>query len=96
MSCDPNPWKEALLRSSIRHGHKFYEDDPEKSLEEARVALTEMEIQYRVDQQTDFLEGEIRDLEQENADLKNDRDDMFVEIKNLKETIKSMTEGKTT
>lgn len=93
MSTDSNPWKEAILRSSIRHGHKFYEDDPEKSLEEARVAIWEQEVNERVERHTDHLESEIRDLEQEVDDLENERDDLFIEIKKLKETIQSMKQG---
>lgn len=96
MSCDPNPWKEALLRSSIRHGHKFYEDDPEKSLREAMVTLQEQEIHDRVEQQTSYLESENRELERENVDLEDERDRLYVEIKDLKAAIKSMKEGKTT
>jgi len=78
-----NPWKEALLRSSIRHGHKFYEDDPEKSLKEACVALTEMEFQERVDRATTSLNGEIDDLEIENSKLED-------QVENLIETLKQI------
>lgn len=29
-----NPWKEVVLAHSIRHGHPFWEHDPERSLKE--------------------------------------------------------------
>ena len=29
-----NPWTEAVLAHSIRHGHPFWEHDPERSLKE--------------------------------------------------------------
>ncbi len=29
-----NPWMEAVLAHSIRHGHPFWENDPERSLKE--------------------------------------------------------------
>jgi SMC interacting uncharacterized protein involved in chromosome segregation len=72
VSTDSNPWKEAILRSSIRHGHKFYEDDPEKSLEEARATLLEQEIRDRVEQQTESLNDEVHDLECENTRLEDE------------------------
>lgn len=88
MSGDPNPWKEALLRSSIRHGHKFYDDDPEKSLEEARVALLEQEIRDRVEQQTESLNDEVHDLERENSRLEDQVDKLTQVLKDIQEISK--------
>jgi len=91
VSTDSNPWKEAILRSSIRHGHKFYEDDPEKSLREARATLLEQEIRDRVEQQTESLNDEVHDLECENTRLEDEVYKLRLALQEIQELSKEAT-----
>jgi len=95
VSTDSNPWKEAILRSSIRHGHKFYEDDPEKSLEEARVVLSETEIRDRVKAQTKACEEEAQDAMDKAWMMEQRYEKVIARLAAIKKLL-SETESKTT
>lgn len=87
-----NPWKEAILAHSIRHGHPFWEHDPERSLKGVKnLVLTE-----RWDAERDDLYRQLRDeaadAEDEAQRLSDRLDDIVAEAgcKNDSEAIEKI------
>lgn len=62
-----NPWKEAILAHSIRHGHPFWEHDPERSLKEVVGSIKKRHFDDWESATVEDLQNCIRSTEEDAA-----------------------------
>ena len=72
-----NPWKEAVLAHSIRHGHPFWEHDPERSLKEVIGSIHKRDFEDWESQEVKSMRDDLRRAESDAEDFEETLDKLY-------------------